>query len=704
MVAKLEHMGNISPIILIKKGSVWIFSFVLFLFPLLFLTTTTDPFLLPKQVFLILASSVLLVLWAITTIYERKITLKTSPFNLPAGLFTLSILISSFLSRNMYDSVALAVPVVAAFVLYFVGINTITNKKDFFTAMSALLLGGALSSLISVLYYLRLYILPIPAIQSQYFTTFGSPIQHILYIVPLLIISAFLLSKEIKGRRAEANYNTILFGSFTGVLLISSLLLIVQIVTAPQKPLLLPYTYGFQIATAAISQDTTRFLISLPFGSGFGTFLSDFTRFKLPDINNGVLWAATFNSSSSFVLELLSTAGVVGLLTYLFMIAKVLRTRSKDATPFFFALLVIFLVSFFLPLSIIMITLIYVLLALFSSLLFLNHDKSVCDISISIVALKQGLFSIEENPTSRRASNSVVLPILVSLVLILASGYVSFMAVRLVSADTKMASSLSQSKRNNGQTIYDLQRQALIDFPYRSDYYRIFSQINLALANSIAGAVPQGSTAPASTQDTITKLLQQSIGNGRTAIALAPMTSVNWENLSQIYRSLIGVGQNAGQFAVATMNQAIVLDPSNPLLRVELGGIYYQLQQYDAAQNQFQIAINLKPDFANAYYNMGHALEAKGDLKSAVLAYQAAQNLTTNANDKKRLDAEMEVILKKIGTEVTPGKPTTAAPSENQPPLGISTPSAQIPGQKDQVKLPAPPANQEVTPTAKSGR
>lgn len=128
MIVKLNFMSIESPVVIIKKISVWILSFVLFFFPVLFLVNTTDPFLLPKQVFLILASTVLLFLWCITAVYEKKIVLRTSPFTLPAGLFTLAVLISAFLSRNMYDSVALAIPVAAAFVLYFVGINSISHK------------------------------------------------------------------------------------------------------------------------------------------------------------------------------------------------------------------------------------------------------------------------------------------------------------------------------------------------------------------------------------------------------------------------------------------------------------------------------------------------------------------------------------------------------------------------------------------------
>lgn len=696
---------------MIQKVIVGLLSILLFLFPLLFLTNTTDPFFVPKQAFLVIMSSLLIVLWAALCVYERKLKLRSGPFNLPVAAFAIIIFLSSLLSRNMYDSLASSIPVVAAAIVYFVFINVISDRKSFVAAITALIAGGTVASLISIAYYFKIYFLPIPAIQSQYFSTFGSPLQHIIYAVALMLLCVFALLQEVKGRKIEPNYNTMFFGSAGIVLLASAALVIYQIISVTQKPVLLPYTYGFQIATAAISQDggtqnifglpVLRMLISLPLGSGYGTFLTDFTRFKLADINNDpTLWTSSFTYSSSFALELLTTTGILGILAYFFIIAKVLKVRRKETMPVFFALLGLFLVSFFLPFTIAIIFLMFVLLGLYTSTLFFAHDKRVEDISVSLVALKQGLFSVDETTGhERRKSDSIALPLLLFIVVLLVGGYLSYLSIKLVTADTKIAASLSQANRNNGQLIYDLQRQALTEFPYRSDYYRIFSQINLALANSIASGIPQGTKPNASVQGTISQLLQQSMANARTAVALAPMTSLNWQNYSQVSRSLIGVAQGADTQAIATLNQAIALDPNNPVLRVELGGIYYQLKQNDAAQNQFQIAINLKPDFANAYYNLGHALEAKGDLKNAVVAYQAALSLLPNGSeDKKKLEAEMEAVLKQVGTEVTPE--TSAVPTgtaENQP--GLTTPATPAPTRTQQIKISPAPTGLVASPT-----
>lgn len=708
----LKNMKNNQVSQMIQNIIVGLLAILLFLFPLLFLTNTTDPFFIPKQSFLVVMSSALIILWAALCVYERKLKLKSGPFNIPVAAFTVVVFISSLLSRNIYDSLASSIPLIAAAVVYFVFINVVNDRKSFIATISALIAGGAISSLISISYYFKIYFLPIPAIQSQYFSTFGSPLQHIIYAVALLLLCVFALLQEVRGRKMEANYNTMFFGGAGVILLVSAALVIFQVLSVSQKPVLLPYAYGFQIATAAISQDggtqnilglpIMRMLISLPFGSGYGTFLTDFTRFKLADINGDpTLWISSFTYSSSFVLELLTTTGILGILSYFFIIAKVLKVRRKETMPLFFALFGLFLISFFLPFTISVIFLMFVLLALYTSTLFFAHDKRVEEVSVSLVAFKQGLFAVDEvTGRERKNKDSIALPAVLFAIILLASGYVSYLSVKLVMADMKMASSLSQANRNNGQQIYDLQRQALNEFPYRSDYYRIFSQVNLALANSIASGIPQGTTPSASVQGTISQLLQQSISNARVAVALAPMTSLNWQNYSQVSRSLIGVAQDADTQAIATLNQAIALDPNNPILRVELGGIYYQLKQNDAAQNQFQLAINLKPDFANAYYNLGHALEAKGDLKNAVIAYQAAASLLPNGSeDKKKLEAEMEVLLKKVGTEVTPGATGTVpeGEAENQP--GLTTPATPAPTSTQQIKISPAPTGVVATPT-----
>jgi tetratricopeptide (TPR) repeat protein len=159
---------------------------------------------------------------------------------------------------------------------------------------------------------------------------------------------------------------------------------------------------------------------------------------------------------------------------------------------------------------------------------------------------------------------------------------------------------------------------------------------------------------------------------------------LNWQNLSSIYRTLIGFGQNADSFAILANQQAIALDPNNPQEYINLGGVYYQLGQWDNAIRQFQIAIALKPDYANAYYNLGHALQEKGDLNNALVQYQTVKRLVVN--DPTNLDR----ISKEIDSLEKTGQPSSPSVSETGEPLTVSTPSAQLPPQNPPVKIPAP--------------
>lgn len=699
---------------LINKISLAVITVTLFVFPLFFLTNTTEAFLLPKQILLVLASSILLVLWAARGIAERKLVIKNSPLNIPIALFGIIVLISSLLSRNMYDSLAISIPLFAAIVFYFIIINTISDKKSFMIAFFGLISGAVFSSLVSILYNFNIFFLPIAAIENRYFSTFGSPVQHLIYLVPVAIVGILSFIPELRSKRKITGGKNIVLLSASVILIAAAGVLIYQLITAPQKPAFLPYTSGFQIGAASISQDTglrsffgigvPSILISLPLGSGYGTFLSDFTRYKTPEINlNPTLWTATFTSSSSYVLELVATTGVLGLLSYLFITAKLLKTRSKEADPIFYTILAMIAASFFIPFTLIAMFLLFTLIGFYVSYLFLLSDRRVFDISISLVALRHGLISFQDVPENARPrkSDSVVFPIIFSILIVFITGFVSYQAIRLLSADTKIAASLSQVNRNNGQAVYDLQLAALSEYPFRSDYYRIFSQINLALANSIVSGVPQGQTPTDQTRQTISSLLQQAVNNARAAVALSPTISLNWENLSQIYRSLIGVGQGAEEFTILTLNQAIALDPSNPLLRIELGGVYLQLQQYDAAQQQFIAAIKLKPDLANAYYNLANAQEANQQFEQALASYQATLSLITNPDDKKALEEKISTLKEQVGN----AQPTTQVPegtqaSENQPPLGVNSPAAPLPTNAPQIKVSPPPAEAvEASPT-----
>ncbi|HVZ11880.1 MAG TPA: tetratricopeptide repeat protein [Patescibacteria group bacterium] len=686
-----------------------VISLTLFLLPVFFLTSTTDFFIIPKQILVTLSVALLLVLWGIKTVAERKIVVTVSPLNLPLVIFGLVILVSSFVSPNRYDSLMQSVPLIALVLFALLIINTVRSKKEFSTAISSYMLGAAVSAIVTFAYFLKLYIIPISAIQGQYFNTAGSALQQFIYILPALVICVVYLSKKFNFPKmtmptgASSDYSLYIHLISLVALTIAGLMLLYEMFFLSNKPVLLPYIYGFQTAFAAVSQDAGRFFLALLFGSGYGTFLTDFTRYKLLSFNlEPNIWNLSFSFSSSYLLELVATTGILGLLSYIGLIFSFIRVKA-GRNPFFVAIFIAFVLSIILPFSYISVAGLFALLGLYVADLNAENNKKVYEVILSLVMTKSGMLSFETMPEQEHTPKSAESPIFSALILIIViviSGFVSYYTFMFVSSDIAFADSLRAAQANNGQATYQLQTKAINDFPYRSDYHRIFSQVNLALANSIAASVKPGTQPSKDVQQNIVSLLQQSINSGRNAVVLSPRTSLNWQNLGVVYRSLINVGQNADQFSVASVNQAIALDPYNPDLYIMLGGIYYQLQQWDQAANQFQVAINLKRDYPNAYYNLGHAFESKGDLQNALAAYQVVHQLSANNKDNlARIDAEIKTLQDKIGAKnsaTTNGVP----PSTEQTPLSISQPSTALPEQKPPIKISPPPTT---TPTPSEG-
>lgn len=685
---------------------------VCLLFPIFFLTITTDYFTFPKQILVVFASLALLLLWGVKALAERKVTVLMNPLNIPVLIFAVIIALSTFFSISRQDALIQALPLILLCVFFFTTVNFVQEKSSFMIVVLSLLIGTGVSAVLSILSYLNIYILPFEAVKNQGFNTFGSPVQYIAFLLPLLVLCASSLYDILRRRRFSAltkDYSHIVQLVTAALFVVGIVIVFIQIFASAQKPILLPFNHGFQVAFAAISQDTQRIIQSLLVGSGYGTFAADFTRFIAPTFNSYSFWNLTFSFSSSYLLELLSTTGILGFLSFIFIFINFIRSRARANNPLFLATLTVFILSLVIPFSFSVVFLLFILLALFVSHRSIENARGFEPVTLNMVTLRQGLFSVSEG--SGKSKENLIVPTLILALAVIGTVFVLFYLtgsgstprkgyLALISSDMKFAKSFTPDALRSGTDTYNLQTQAITEYPYRSDYYRLFSQINLALAANLVSA-QQGKEPSQDVQNNIIALLQQSINSARQAVTLSAFTSINWQNLGQIYRNLIGVGQNAEQFAVASYNQAIALNPSNPGLRIELGGIYYQLKQWDLAQNQFTIATQLKPDYANAYYNLGHVLEEKGDLANALPQYQAVRQLV--ANDKAnadKIDAEIKALQDKIGAEAQATGDVKEPTSDNTP-LTVDEPKTQFPEKDPRVTIPEPPKGQP-TPTPSS--
>lgn len=82
--------------------------------------------------------------------------------------------------------------------------------------------------------------------------------------------------------------------------------------------------------------------------------------------------------------------------------------------------------------------------------------------------------------------------------------------------------------------------------------------------------------------------------------------------------------------ALGALHRVLALAPELPEAHVNLGFTLLGLQRPDAARASFDNAINLLPTQANAYYGLGLAYEALGDVPMATGAMRSYLHLARN--------------------------------------------------------------------------
>jgi tetratricopeptide (TPR) repeat protein len=100
---------------------------------------------------------------------------------------------------------------------------------------------------------------------------------------------------------------------------------------------------------------------------------------------------------------------------------------------------------------------------------------------------------------------------------------------------------------------------------------------------------------------------------------------------------------NNKEAAQKATNKAIEKDPKNPLLHWVVGTIYDELKQYELAEASYKKAIELKPDYFDALYNLGAMYHNNG-----VERLKEIDNITDNTlyqDEKKKADQKFADAL-----------------------------------------------------------
>lgn len=681
--------------------SLGLISIFILVYPLTFTTLTTDSFVVPKQLLLAGVTLVVLLFWGVKNVIDKQIVVRRTPFDVPVLAFLAVALVGSLLAPNRAESLTSFATLLFATLLYFLFTNTVKRSKFLIIVLIAFLEGAFLSGVFFLLNFFKVYFLPFPITRAQTFTSLGSLLDLAIYTSVALVLGAYLFwfwkeKEKVKLAKLKSKARLIL-SLFALKLLVYLGILGVSIYSMVrlQNPTIFPFDTGFQVAFASISQDTSRWILSFLLGSGFGTFATDFSRFKLAVFNQTPYWNLTFFRSSSLVLELLATTGVLGFLSYLFIVLRALRTKPLFVPFAFFVLL-----SFILPVSTNTFPLFFILLGIFAAIKGADAQaKSFFDVQLAMVTLRNGILAVSpQDKREVRHGLSKVLPWSIFIIVLLVVGGLGLLSARYALANKIFQESIIAAKQNKALDTYNKQSQVL-DLVSYNDAYRVqFSRTSLTIAdNLLKEASKEASPSSSPKTQTAYQLIQSAINNARLATELSPLTAVNWVNLSVIYDRLIGVGKNAEKFAIDSRQRAILLDPTNPIQYLDIGNLYYRLGLYDNAIEQIKMSINLKPGIPNAYYNLSHALQQKGDIKGALDQMEIVKNLVKNdPSNLKKVEAEIDAL--KAGLSTSAGAQTGTQLPQQTPPVPIPAPATPKPTPTP-TSLPQQPLGATPTPT-----
>jgi len=249
----------------------------------------------------------------------------------------------------------------------------------------------------------------------------------------------------------------------------------------------------------------------------------------------------------------------------------------------------------------------------------------------------------------------------------------SFGLGKVVWGELKFREALAAANRNEGITTYYALLEAIERNPYEVRYRLLASQIDIALASSIAANAAEEMAAE--DQNNILILIQQAVVEGKQAIKLDPENSYLWQNLASIYRGLVGVAGGAEDWALRSYQRAAELNPSDPNSWVGVGEIHFFSGNFQGAADAFLEATWTSPDFARAHYNLAIAYNALGEPDRAIESLERVlELLPEDSEDREQVEKDLTFLKGDQGEQGEMGIEGTGETEE----LKEATTSAEV--------------------------
>lgn len=656
-----------------------------FIIPLFFTSLTIDSVELPKQTLLIACSVIALIAWIGRAVALQSFELRRSWLHVVTVIALLGYGVLSLFSIDRYLSFVGAfgqmpwslASLASILGLYLVVTNRVRTIAQVYDLLFTVLFSSFLAGLYGVFQLMGWHVLPSAVAQTKTFTSVGSIFSLAVYLVVPLIISAGLAyhgcrnnvcllgSQSFLGLSARillwatmavsllflifvdywVAWAALIFGTALLVLIgvlrglnvghpakhgIPAVLVIVAVLLLIY-PTPLKIDLPSEVAPSAgaswnIAKQTLR---DLPLtGSGPGTWIYDYARYRDPLVNSSPFWNVRFDRGFSLFLTLIATTGIIGMALWLVLIVSVvvksvshvLRERNEDAWYAYAAVFTgwatLTFVTFFYNFNVSHFVLWGLLLALLG-------------------AMASGMTWCWDAKKDKFAFEGMV----TLLVLVLIGGLSAlWLTGQRFAADVAFSNGVEAFRANRpiDEVIQTLERARSLN-PHVDMYTRNLSQAHLIKAAQIIQQEPSQEDAAVAQQE-----IKNALDLGLSASSTNPLNVDNFANLAVIYQSIASFTRGADEFAMSTYREALKREPNNPVFIGEIGKLYllradaYRtlLESEDTAVRQDAIvqietnlqaaeevlkrAVEAKPDYLPARYFLGIVYERQGKLKEAI--------------------------------------------------------------------------------------
>lgn len=648
----------------------------LILFPIFFLPFVQGAFSFGKNWFLLISALIGLIIWILSLLTQPN-----SKINFGRGFgYLFALTIWSFISwTKLSPSIktsSLSEPYglttfVSLLLWYFLWLQSPSAKFDWTSKLKFLNISAIVISITSLIVFLlpdSSMPLAIPStdpllVLSRSFSLTGSLMAEVALMLFLVFENGRILVKSKKTAQPSRN----IFKMAEVALFFLALSLGVY------KMVKFSWVHLDYKTSWLIAADTFK---NAPlFGAGIGNFLQAFNLFRPNTYNLLANWNQRFVISSSGFLHYWTELGLVFLLLSFLFLNKVIKQPKTN--PIYWSLLLLVVINMLLPPS---------LVTLWLLTLYMSHKfTSVKSVQARFVVGEQ-LFNVVP-----------LLTAVLTFTVVIGGFYIS---TKKLIARVYLKNSLVAASKNDGSATYNLQIKAIAADPNWAESRRLYSQTNIGLAQSLS----QQEDLSDEDKEKISLLMQQSIREAKNAVNLDSASTIYWTNLGDIYKNLAGSVEGAADYAVQSYQQAAILDPADPIIRMDLGSLYFAATQYENAERVFEEAVVRKNNYANAWYNWAHAAKKLNKLADAVQRLSQAVSLVPiDSGDYESANGELLAWKQELDEAI---KRAQQSQQQSQPkPAETLTQPEPLPtvSQEEVVNIPAddlqPPAIPTVEPT-----